>query len=349
MIVQMAKGATTQQVDHVIERAKTLGFDVQVNVGTEKTVIAVLGSQTGEVSTDTFEVLMGVESVTRIMKPYKLASREFHQEPTRVTVGAVDVGGDNLIVIAGPCAVESESQMMQTAAAVKAAGATAMRGGAYKPRTSPFAFQGLYEEGLRILAKARQESGLPVVTEVVDPHHVESVAQYADVLQVGARNMQNYALLREMGRSGHPVLLKRGLSSTINEWLTAADYILAEGNERVILCERGIRTFETSTRFTLDIASIAVVKKYSHLPIIVDPSHAAGHFQFVATLARAAVAAGADGLLIEVHPNPEEALSDGLQSLTFENFERLMAELRPIARAVGKDLGVATDSGVVAR
>ena len=338
MIVQMASGASKQQVDHVVDRAKGLGFDVHLSVGTEKTIIGILGNHTGEVSTDTFAVLAGVESVTRIMKPYKLAAREFHRESSRVSLGGIEVGGDRLAVIAGPCAVEGEEQMLQTAVAVKAAGASALRGGAYKPRTSPFAFQGLQEEGLRILALAREKTGLPIVTEIVDPRDVELVARYADVLQVGARNMQNYILLREVGRSGHPVILKRGLSSTVNEWLTAADYLLAEGNQQVILCERGIRTFETSTRFTLDVTSVAVVKKYSHLPVIVDPSHAAGHFDFVPTLSRAAVAAGADGLIVEVHPNPEEALSDGIQSLTFENFERLMAQLRPLAKAVGREM-----------
>ncbi|MBI2954425.1 MAG: 3-deoxy-7-phosphoheptulonate synthase [Chloroflexi bacterium] len=347
MIVQMTSGATTQQIDHVVERATAMGFDTLLNVGTDKTVVAILGSRTGEVSTDVFAVLAGVDTVTRIMKPYKLASREFHKELSLVPLGGLDVGGERLVMIAGPCAVESETQMLRAAEAVKAAGANALRGGAYKPRTSPFAFQGLAEDGLDILARARAETGLPVVTEVVDPHHVEQIVRYADVLQVGARNMQNYTLLREVGRSGHTVILKRGLSSTINEWLTAADYILAEGNDRVILCERGIRTFETSTRFTLDVSSIAVVKRYSHLPVIVDPSHAAGHFRYVPTLARAAVAAGADGLIVEVHPNPEEALSDGIQSLTFENFDQLMAELRPIARAVGRELSSASEQDKV--
>jgi len=321
-----------------VERAKSLGLDVQINWGTEKSVVAILGSNTGQLSTDLFAVLPGVERVTRIMRPYKLASREFKPNDSVVSVNGIDVGGKRFVVMAGPCAVESERQLTAAAKAVKDAGASVLRGGAYKPRTSPFAFQGLEEAGLAMLLQVKQEFKIPVVTEVVDPHDVEKVAKYADVLQVGARNMQNYALLTEIGKYKCPVVLKRGLSATITEWLTAADYLLAGGNDNVILCERGIRTFEDSTRFSMDIGSIPVVKKSSHLPLIVDPSHAAGHYSLVPAIAKAAVAAGADGLLIEVHPNPKEALVDGLQSLTTSDFARLMKELATIAEAVGRHI-----------
>jgi len=336
MIVEMATGANVEQVDGVVQRAKSLGFQVQLNLGTDKIVVAILGSDTGQVSTETFAVLSGVESVTRIMKPYKLASRAFKVEDSLVSVGRIKIGGKRVIVMAGPCAVESEEQLMEAAKAVKEAGASVLRGGAFKPRTSPFSFQGLEEAGLKLLAQARKHFNIAVVTEVVDPHDVELVVKSADILQVGARNMQNFALLTNIGKSRHPVILKRGFSSTITEWLTAADYLLAEGNSQVILCERGIRTFEDSIRFSLDISSVPVIKRFSHLPLIVDPSHAAGHYSLVPAIAKAAVAAGADGLLIEVHPNPKEALVDGLQSLTLSDFARLMAELRPIAKSVGR-------------
>ncbi|MCK4697146.1 MAG: 3-deoxy-7-phosphoheptulonate synthase [Dehalococcoidia bacterium] len=336
MIVEMSKGATKDQVDHVVERAHSFGFDVQLNLGTEKTVVAILGSDTGKVQTDVFAVLPGVDSVTRVMKPYKLASREFHPRPSKINVSGVEVGGQRVVIMAGPCAVESEKQLMETAKAVKELGAAVVRGGAFKPRTSPFSFQGLERDALKMLAKVKSDLGIPVITEVVDIQNIGLIAKHADILQVGARNMQNFALLKELSKLRHPILLKRGLSATVAEWLTAADYLLAEGNRRIILCERGIRTFEDSIRFSVDISSIAVVKHFSHLPIIVDPSHAAGHFAYVPSISKAAIAAGADGLLIEVHPNPEEALIDGLQSLNIPNFERLMAELRPIAEAVGR-------------
>ncbi len=322
----------------MVRRAKSLGFSVQLNLGTEKVVIAILGSNTGQVPTDTFAVLPGVEQVTRIMKPYKLASREFRSENSIVSVRGLEIGSKAFVVMAGPCAVESEAQLMEAVKVVKEAGGCILRGGAFKPRTSPFAFQGLGKDGLEMLARAREQSGLPIVTEVVDPHEVELVAQYADIIQVGARNMQNFALLKRVGQSKMPVLLKRGFSCTVTEWLTAADYLLAEGNDRVILGERGIRTFEDSTRFSLDISSIPVVKRFSHLPVIVDPSHAAGHFSLVPAMARAAMAAGADGLLIEVHPNPKEALVDGLQSLTPSDFNRLMNDLRALAPSLGRTL-----------
>ncbi|NPV07164.1 MAG: 3-deoxy-7-phosphoheptulonate synthase [Anaerolineae bacterium] len=338
MIVEMKAGASQAQLDAVIGRARSLGFDVQLNIGTDKVVVAILGSNTGRVPTDSFAVIPGVESVTRIMRPYKLASREFRSERTVVHVGSISIGGDTPVVMAGPCSVESLEQMLATAESVKASGATVLRGGAYKPRSSPFSFQGLGAGGLEILRQVKERTGMPVVTEVMDPRQIEEVAEVADILQVGARNMQNFALLRELGRSRHPVVLKRGLSATIEEWLETADYLLAEGNEQVILCERGIRTFETATRFTLDISAIGVVKRYSHLPILVDPSHAAGHYELVPSLAKAALAAGADGLIIEVHPNPVEALSDGLQSLTFSDFARLMTDLGELSVGLRRPL-----------
>jgi 3-deoxy-7-phosphoheptulonate synthase len=338
MIVEMRRGASEEQVNGVVERAHGYGFETQLNIGTDKVVVAILGSDTGRVPTDNFAVLPGVQSVTRIMRPYKLASREFKEENSQVQIGELVIGGPKVAVIAGPCSIESREQFLSTARAVTEAGATLVRGGAYKPRTSPFSFQGLQGEGVNLLEEIRQEVHAPVVSEIIDPHLLDEMVDHVDVLQIGARNMANYTLLRAVGRSGKPSILKRGLASTVTEWLQAADYMLASGSSQVILCERGIRTFETSTRFTLDIASVAVVKRDSHLPIIVDPSHAAGHYELVPTLARAALAAGADGLLIEVHPDPTNALSDGLQSLTFSDFRRLMADLRLIAQAMGRTL-----------
>ena len=336
MIVEMRRGATTDEVDGVVQRAESLGLNVQLNLGTDKTVIAILGSNTGQLSTDIFAVLPGVESITRIMKPYKLASREFKAEDSLVYVSGIEIGSDRIVVMAGPCAVESEEQLAKAAKVVKEAGACILRGGAFKPRTSPFSFQGMKKAGLELLGRIKEQFGIPVITEVVDPHDVSLVSKYADILQIGSRNMQNYPLLTDVGRNKRPVVLKRGFSCTVTEWLTAADYLLSEGNTQVILCERGIRTFEDSARFSLDISSIPVIKRFSHLPIIVDPSHAAGHYSLVPAIAKAAVAAGADGLLIEVHPNPKEALVDGLQSLTPSDFARLMGELRAIAKSVGR-------------
>jgi 3-deoxy-7-phosphoheptulonate synthase len=319
-----------------VERANSLGLKTQLNLGTDKTIIALLGGHTGQIATEVFAVLPNVETVTRIMKPYKLVSREFKSEDSVVTVKGVPIGGKRVIVMAGPCAVETKEQLFEAAQAVKEAGASILRGGAFKPRTSPFSFQGLGQEGLELLASARREFNMPVVTEVVDPHDVSVVARYADILQVGSRNMQNFALLSAIGKCECPVVLKRGFACTVTEWLTAADYLLAGGNNQVILCERGIRTFEDTTRFSLDISSIPVIKRFSHLPVIVDPSHAAGHHAIVPALAKAAVAAGADGLLIEVHPNPKEALVDGLQALTPTDFSKLMDELRQIAKCLGR-------------
>jgi len=336
MIVGMRTGTTPEEIDGVVQRAKSLGLSVQLNLGTDKTVVAILGSNTGQLPTDIFAVLPGVESVTRIMKPYKLASREFKEEDSLVSINGIEIGGKRIVVMAGPCAVESEEQLIEAGRAVKESGASILRGGAFKPRTSPFSFHGMEKAGLELLARTKKQFGIPVITEVVDPHDVSLVSKYTDILQIGSRNMQNFALLTAIGKSKCPVVLKRGFSCTVTEWLTAADYLLAEGNNQVILCERGIRTFEDTTRFSLDISSIPVIKRVSHLPVIVDPSHAAGHYSLVPAIAKAAVAAGADGLLVEVHPNPKEALVDGLQSLTPSDFARLMEELRSIAKSVGR-------------
>ncbi len=338
MIVEMRTKAAKEQVDKVVERAHSLGFEVQLNVGTEKTVVAILGADTGKADSDLFAVLPGVQSVSRVMKPYKLASREFHPRASKVNVSGVEIGGKGIVVMAGPCAVESEKQLMDTATAVKKLGAGVVRGGAFKPRTSPFSFQGLGHDALKMLSRVKSDVGIPVITEVLEIANIAAIAEHADIIQVGARNMQNFSLLKELSKIKHPILLKRGLSATVTEWLTAADYLLAQGNRSVILCERGIRTFEDSIRFSIDISSIPVVKQFSHLPIIVDPSHAAGHADLVPAIAKAAIAAGADGLLIEVHPNPKEALVDGLQSLSLAGFEKLMKELDPIAQAVGRHM-----------
>jgi 3-deoxy-7-phosphoheptulonate synthase len=336
MIVEMIKSASQEEVDIVVQKAKSLGLDVQLNIGTEKKVVAILGNDTGKLPTELFAVLPGVEHVARIMKPYKLASREFKAEDSRVCINGIEIGGKRIVVMAGPCAVEDEEQIMEAARVVKESGGCVLRGGAFKPRTSPFSFQGLAKDGLELLVRAKQRFDILVITELVDPSDISLVSGYADIIQVGSRNMQNFALLTSIGRTSCPVVLKRGFSCTVTEWLTAADYLLAEGNNQVILCERGIRTFENSARFSLDIASIPVIKRVSHLPVIVDPSHAAGHYSLVPAIAKAAVAAGADGLLIEVHPNPKEALVDGLQSLSPSDFTRLMGELKLVAKSVGR-------------
>ena len=337
MIVVMRKGASEDDIQRVMERLRELGFSVHLSRGVERTVIGAIGDKKPE-RVQQIEAMEGVEKIVHILQPYKLAGREFHPEPSVVSVGPARVGPDTLTVIAGPCAVESEEQILTVAEAVKEAGATMLRGGAFKPRTSPYSFQGLAEEGLKLLALARERTGLPVVTEVMNPQDVELVASYADVLQIGARNMQNFPLLREVGRTNKPVLLKRGLAATIEEWLMAAEYIMSAGNHNVILCERGIRTFETATRNTLDLNAVPVVKHLSHLPIIVDPSHGTGKWPYVIPMARAAVAAGADGLIVEVHPRPEEAVSDGQQSLKPEKFRELMQEVSAIAAVLGRQL-----------
>jgi len=338
MIIEMQKGVDEENIQKVIDRVKEKGFDVQLNLGQERTVVAVLGSGTEKIDTQIFEVLPGVEKVFRIEKPFKLASRDFNKENTIIKIDDVEIGGNKIVVMAGPCAVENEEQILSCARLVKKLGGKILRGGAFKPRTSPFSFQGLGEKGLKLLDAARKETGLLIITEVLASEDVDLVAQYADILQIGARNMQNYRLLEKAGKSGKLVLLKRGFAATLEEWLTAADYLLRENNSNVILCERGIRTFGNSTRFTLDVGAIPVVKRLSHLPIIVDPSHAAGYFGYVAALAKAGIAAGADGLLIEIHPYPQKALSDGAQSLTFSDFSRLVEELKGLCAAIGRKI-----------
>jgi len=338
MVVVMQERASDEQVQKVIAKLIEMGFDVHRSTGALKVVLGAVGGGTRNFDTRLIEVLDGVQEVHRITEPYKLASRTFRQDDTVITIDDLRIGGDEVIVIAGPCSAESEEQVEATAAAVKRAGAKALRGGAFKPRSSPYSFQGLGEEGLRLLKSAADRHNLKLVSEIMDISQLELMEKYVDILQVGARNMQNFTLLRELGRSRNPILLKRGISATIEEWLLSAEYILAGGNTSVILCERGIRTFESYTRNTLDISAIPVVKKLSHLPVFVDPSHGTGMRDKVAPMARAAVAAGADGLLIEVHCDPDHALSDGAQSMFPSQFDRLMAELRIIAPAIGRSI-----------
>jgi 3-deoxy-7-phosphoheptulonate synthase len=335
MIVIMERRATSEQIGHVVARVEELGFRAHLSQGEERTIIGVIGDER-PLAVETLEVLTGVERVVPVLQPFKLASRDFKADNTVVRVGGVGIGGDEIVVMAGPCAVESREQIFETAWAVKEAGAKVLRGGAYKPRTSPYTFQGMGPRGLELLADVRQTVGIPVVSEVMASSDIELVSDYVDMLQIGARNMQNYSLLQDVGKTSKPILLKRGMSSTIHEWLMSAEYILSNRNYNVVMCERGIRTFETATRNTLDINAVTVAKQLSHLPVIVDPSHATGKSNLVAAAAKAAIAAGADGLIIEVHPSPERALSDGAQSLKPEAFFKLMTELRQIAGAVGR-------------
>jgi 3-deoxy-7-phosphoheptulonate synthase len=337
MVVVMQEKASDEQVQGVIAHLVGMGYDVHRSTGALRTVLGAVGGNR-QFDPRLIEVLDGVQEVIRITEPYKLASRTFRSENTVITIDDVRIGGDEVVVMAGPCSAESEEQVESTAAAVKRAGAKVLRGGAFKPRSSPYSFQGLGEEGLQLLSSAARRHSLKLVSEVMDISQLETIDKYADILQVGARNMQNYTLLRELGRARKPVLLKRGISATIEEWLLSAEYILSGGNMNVMLCERGIRTFESYTRNTLDISAIPVVQKLSHLPILVDPSHGTGKRDKVAPMARAAVAAGADGLLIEVHCDPDHALSDGAQSLFPSQFDRLMAELRIIAPAIGRSI-----------
>ncbi len=337
MIVVMRKGSSQKEIEAVAQHIREAGLRSSISKGEERAVIGILGSPYPELK-DALEALSGVDQVLVVSRPFKLASREFHPDDTVVKVGGVTIGGAEVVVMAGPCSVESREQLLSTARAVKAAGATILRGGAFKPRTSPYKFRGLGEEGLKLLAEAREETGLPVVTEVMSERDVELVARYADILQLGARNMQNFILLDELGKASKPVLLKRGLSATIEEWLLAADYVLQHGNSQVILCERGIRTYETYTRNPFDLSAIPLVHKLSHLPVIADPSHGTGKWYLVQSMALASAAAGADGLMIEVHPSPDHALSDGAQSLTFENFKLLMGSVRPVVAAVGRKM-----------
>ncbi len=347
MVIVMAS-RKREDIDHVVKKVEALGYQAHLIEGVERTVIAAIGDERGKSRLQSLESLEHVERVFPILKSYKLAGRESHEEDTIINVGPCTIGGKQLVVMAGPCSVESREQILETAHAVKEAGATILRGGAYKPRTSPYSFQGLQEEGLKFLKEASEATGLPFITEVMTPEQVPLVSQYADILQLGARNMQNYSLLLAAGKSNRPVFLKRGMMSTINEWLMSAEYVMSEGNADVIMCERGIRTFETETRNTLDMSAVPVIKKLSHLPVVIDPSHGTGVWNYVAPMAKAAVVAGADGLMIEVHPRPSEAFSDGAQSLKPERFAELMKEIRELAKFSGKTLEADTGAAISA-
>ena len=336
MIVVMQAGSEEQQIEAVLERLREYHLRGHLVRGEERTVIGVVGAAIPPTLKEELAHFAGVKETLRITQPYKLVSRELRPTDTIVDVRGVKVGGGSCVVVAGPCAVESEAQIMATARAVRDAGATMLRGGAFKPRSSPYTFRGMGEDALRLLAQAREETGLPIVTEVMTPNDVDLVARYADLLQIGARNMQNYQLLEEVGRSGMPVLLKRGLSATIEEWLLSAEYVLAQGNPNVILCERGIRTFETATRNTMDLNAVALAKRRTHLPVLIDPSHGTGKWYLVPPLALAGIAAGADGMIVEVHPDPDRARSDGAQSLSCENFATLMPKIHAVAAALGR-------------
>ena len=337
MIIVLKPEATESQIKHIVTRVKSLGLKPMISRGVERTIIGVIGEE-DLLRVQPLEIFPGVEKVMPILAPYKLVSREFKPSETVVDVDGIKIGGKRLVVMAGPCAIESYELLLSIARSIKKAGAVVLRGGAFKPRTSPYSFQGLGEEGLKYLAEAKKRTGLLIITELMDLRDLELVERHADIIQIGARNMQNFDLLKEVGRSKKPILLKRGMAATIKEWLLSAEYILQNGNFNVILCERGIRTFETETRFTLDMNAIPVIKNLSHLPILVDPSHGTGRWGLVSSLAKAAVAAGADGLLIEVHPKPEEALSDGPQSMLPEKFAKLMEDLKRVAHAVGREL-----------
>jgi len=337
MVIILKPGTTEKGIQHVVAKIKELGFTPHISRGEERTIIGVVGENAIR-TRHIFEAMFIVESVTPISKPYKLVSREFKKDDTLVRVKNVTVGGNKVVLMAGPCSVESREILLETAQAVKKAGASILRGGAFKPRTSPYSFQGLGEKGLKYLAEVSRITGLPVVTEAMDVRQVELVSRYTDIIQIGARNMQNFDLLKEVGGGDKPVLLKRGMAATVKEFLMSAEYILSRGNYNVILCERGIRTFEDSTRFTLDVSSVALIKTLSHLPVVVDPSHGTGKRELVIPLSRAAIAAGADGLLIEVHPRPEEALSDGFQSILPQSFYKLVDEVRKIAQAMEREV-----------
>jgi 3-deoxy-7-phosphoheptulonate synthase len=337
MMIIMRTDATQDQISAVIDKVESQGLIANLSRGVERTVIGVIGEQL-KISLGQYVHMPGVDRVVPVTRPYKLASREYYPEDTSFLLDEVKIGGEQVVIIAGPCAVESRNQLMEVAHAVREAGAHALRGGAFKPRTSPYAFQGLGEAGLELLLEARHATGLPIVTEIISPEQVGTITRYADVLQIGARNMHNYALLHAAGESQHPILLKRGLMATLEELLMAAEYILSHGNRRVILCERGIRTFENATRNTTDINAIPVLKSLTHLPVILDPSHSTGHWKYVSAIARAGIAAGADGLIIEVHPNPPEALSDVEQALKPEQFADLVRQVRDIAQVIGRSL-----------
>ena len=337
MIVVMKKNATERQIAKVVGKIRDNGLKAHISKGKILTIIGIIGDER-KVPESQIRAMEGVEKIMPVLSPYKLVSRDFHPHNRIISVDGVRIGSDDVVVMAGPCSVESKEQIIETARLVKKAGAKVLRGGAFKPRTSPYSFQGLGEEGLKLLKKAKEETGLPIITEVMDTRNVPLVCKYADILQIGARNMQNYDLLKEVGKCMHPVLLKRGLSATINEWLMSAEYIMSEGNHNVILCERGIRTFENYTRNTLDLNAVPAVKELTHLPVIVDPSHGTGRYTLVGPMSRAAVAAGADGLLIEVHPNPEKSVSDADQTISTKKFAKLMEELKLIANAIGRKI-----------
>lgn len=337
MIIVMKPRATEKSIERIVKKIEKAGMRAHVSKGTERTIIGAIGDER-VLQKQQLRSTEGVEKVMSVLKPYRLASREFHPENTIIDVGGVKIGGEKLVVMAGPCAVENRKQIITTAKIVKKTGVEILRGGAFKPRTSPYDFQGLGEDGLKLLAEARKLTGLKIVTEVMETEDVALVARYADIFQIGARNMQNFKLLKAVGKIDKPILLKRGMSATLKEFLMSAEYIMSEGNHKVILCERGIRTFVEYTRNTLDLSIVPAIKKLSHLPVIVDPSHGTGEYEFVMPMSKAAIACGADGLMIEVHPNPEEAASDGYQSLMPKRFENLMREIKPIAKAVKRDM-----------
>ncbi len=338
MIIVLKKEATKKEIDHVVSKIKELGLKPMLSVGAERTIIGVIGEE-DKARLQPFEAFPGVESVMPIQKPYKFVSREFKKENSIIKIApGVEIGGETVIVMAGPCTVENRERLLRIAALVKKGGAKVLRGGAFKPRTSPYSFQGLRDKGMKFLYEAKKKAGLPIVTEIMDPRDLPLFMKYADIIQIGARNMQNFELLKEVGKTKKPVLLKRGMASTVKDFLLSAEYVISEGNHNCILCERGIRTFEDSTRFTLDISAIPVIKKLSHLPVIVDPSHCSGIWDYVAPLSRAAIAVGADGLLVEVHDDPEKAVCDGPQALKPAKFNILMDELRLIAKVVGRKI-----------
>ncbi len=337
MIIVLKQGTTEEQKRNIVKKIKELNLIPMVSEGKERTIIGVIGDEE-VVRNISIEAFQGVEKVVPILKPYKLVSREFKPDDTVIKVGNVEIGSDTLVVMAGPCSIENEKMIIETAKAVKKAGAHILRGGAFKPRTSPYSFQGLGEKGLKFMVKAKEETGLPVVTEVMDTRDVALVEKYADIIQVGARNMQNFQLLKEVGLCNKPIFLKRGLSSTVKELLMSAEYILSSGNNQVILCERGIRTFEDATRNTLDLSAVPLIKELSHLPVVIDPSHATGKRSLILPMSKAAIASGAAGLMIEVHPYPEKAVSDGAQSLMFEEFKSLMENIKPFVKVVGKKM-----------
>jgi 3-deoxy-7-phosphoheptulonate synthase len=346
MIIVMRKGASEAEVNEVVESVREVGFGIHLSQGVERTIIGAIGGDRGALERLNLESLPGVDRVQPISKPYKLASRDFHPEDTVIKIGDHTVGGQDLWVVAGPCSVEGRDLLLESARLVRSGGAHALRAGAFKPRTSPYSFQGMGEEGLKLLAEAREATGLPIVTEVMDTRDVELVDSYADVLQIGTRNMQNFNLLREVGRAKHPVLLKRGMSATIEEWLMSAEYIMSEGNHNVILCERGVRTFENATRNTLDLSAVVVAKSLTHLPVVVDPSHAVGKRPFVVALARAAAAAGADGVLVEVHQRPDQAKSDAAQTIGPQAYLQMMNELSAIAEVLGRRVPLSAHANV---